>query len=191
MSDPFGTDDIDFDIDTMLSSAYKNALAILLDDREPLGTHNVPELHNPLRRKSLPRDAMQTFATMEKADAESLPGSAPRSAPGSAMLRCPPGSAQGGAPGSAPGPRAVERVSTPNAQLHLGWMHADDAQQAKGWLCSAALAVCSCRVVRSLISVPSASGAGGAGRRTATCRVCRCGSEMTTLCARQSWMSAQ
>ena len=49
MSDPFGSDDLDFDLDKMLASAYENAVALISDqrlahgDRLPLGM-----LSNPL-----------------------------------------------------------------------------------------------------------------------------------------------
>ena len=48
MSDPFGTDDIDFDIDAMLTGAFNNTVSILKDNRQPLASQPAPALHNPL-----------------------------------------------------------------------------------------------------------------------------------------------
>jgi hypothetical protein len=47
MSDPFGDDDIDFDLEAMLSGAYKNAVACLRDQRTTDGD-DLGELINPI-----------------------------------------------------------------------------------------------------------------------------------------------
>ena len=47
MSDPFGDDDVDFDLEPMLSGAYKNAVALLRDERAPDGGA-IGELSNPI-----------------------------------------------------------------------------------------------------------------------------------------------
>lgn len=47
MSDPFGDDDVDFDLEKMLKGAYTNAVALLRDDRRPLGT-DLDNLINPI-----------------------------------------------------------------------------------------------------------------------------------------------
>jgi len=47
MSDPFGDDAIDFDLEAMLSGAYKNAVALLRDTRASDG-HAIGDLINPI-----------------------------------------------------------------------------------------------------------------------------------------------
>ena len=47
MSDPFGDDDVDFDLEPMLSGAYKNAVALLRDERAPDGGA-IGDLTNPI-----------------------------------------------------------------------------------------------------------------------------------------------
>lgn len=50
MSDPFGNDDVDFDIDGFLRHAYDNAVAKLLDTRQANGEYLSNEMENPLER---------------------------------------------------------------------------------------------------------------------------------------------
>lgn len=47
MSDPFGDDAIDFDLEAMLSGAYKNAVALLRDTRASDG-NAIGDLINPI-----------------------------------------------------------------------------------------------------------------------------------------------
>ena len=56
MSDPFGDDEIDFDIEGMLASAYANSVALLQDERQALGSERAPlgSLHNPTAVMSKP-----------------------------------------------------------------------------------------------------------------------------------------
>mmetsp|Transcript_34094 Transcript_34094/g.100196 ORF Transcript_34094/g.100196 Transcript_34094/m.100196 type:complete len:158 (+) Transcript_34094:62-535(+) len=48
MSDPFGDDDIDFDTEGLLSSAYNNAISYLIDDAAAHGSQLPTGLYNPL-----------------------------------------------------------------------------------------------------------------------------------------------
>ena len=48
MSDPFGEDEVDFDIEAMLTGAYTSALACLRDTRAPLGSRMQHGLRNPI-----------------------------------------------------------------------------------------------------------------------------------------------
>ena len=48
MNYPFGTDDIDFDVEDMLLGAYKNVVSVLRDTREPKGRRNPGSVRNPL-----------------------------------------------------------------------------------------------------------------------------------------------
>ena len=48
MNDPFGDDDVDFEVEKMLQGAYKNAVAVLSDCRQPLGT-TAGGVGNPLK----------------------------------------------------------------------------------------------------------------------------------------------
>lgn len=50
MSNPFGDDDIDFDLEKMLAGAFKNSVAILKDQREVAGS-NLGGLTNPVTSK--------------------------------------------------------------------------------------------------------------------------------------------
>ena len=50
MSDPFGFDEVDFDIDGFLKFAYDNAVAKLLDTRQANGEYFPSEMENPLER---------------------------------------------------------------------------------------------------------------------------------------------
>ena len=50
MNDPFGDDDVDFEVEKMLQGSYKNAVALLADTRQPLGTIS-GGVGNPLREK--------------------------------------------------------------------------------------------------------------------------------------------
>jgi len=55
MSDPFGDDDIDFDLEPMLAGSYNNAIASLRDVRAPLVGLLPPDWHNPISdRDTLP-----------------------------------------------------------------------------------------------------------------------------------------
>jgi len=60
MSDPFGDDAIDFDLEAMLSASYKNAVALLRDTRTSDG-EDMGELLNPITN----RDARFTIASLE------------------------------------------------------------------------------------------------------------------------------
>lgn len=51
MADPFGEDDVDFDVDSLLQDAYKDTLAALRDTRAPLG--------NTATTRTNPLDAAQ------------------------------------------------------------------------------------------------------------------------------------
>eukprot|EP00325_Prymnesiales_sp_UTEX-LB-985_P018871 CAMPEP_0174762518 /NCGR_PEP_ID=MMETSP1094-20130205/109819_1 /TAXON_ID=156173 /ORGANISM="Chrysochromulina brevifilum, Strain UTEX LB 985" /LENGTH=266 /DNA_ID=CAMNT_0015968471 /DNA_START=419 /DNA_END=1219 /DNA_ORIENTATION=- len=51
MSDPFGNDPTDFEVDTMLKSAYKNAVACLQDNRRPM-LQDLGGLQNPISDRS-------------------------------------------------------------------------------------------------------------------------------------------
>lgn len=51
MSDPFGEDEIDFNIEGMLTVAYENALACLTDRRKPIG-NTANALYNPIADSS-------------------------------------------------------------------------------------------------------------------------------------------
>ena len=55
MSDPFGIDDTDFDLESMLSSTYKNAIACLKDGRRHHGTSLAGSLRNPITERALSR----------------------------------------------------------------------------------------------------------------------------------------
>jgi len=48
MSDPFGDDDIDFDTEGLLASAYNNAIAYLREGKEICGSALPPGIENPL-----------------------------------------------------------------------------------------------------------------------------------------------
>jgi len=48
MSDPFGDDDVDFDVDSFLKAAYNNCVALLSDERQPRGGAPAASLYNPL-----------------------------------------------------------------------------------------------------------------------------------------------
>ena len=48
MSDPFGEDEVDFDIECMLTGAYTSSLACLRDTRLPLGARLQRGLKNPI-----------------------------------------------------------------------------------------------------------------------------------------------
>ena len=48
MADPFGDDDVDFDLERMLSGAYKNAVALLQDQRASSGAALPDGVHNPV-----------------------------------------------------------------------------------------------------------------------------------------------
>ena len=48
MADPFGNDDIDFDLEPMLAAAYKNAVACLRDDHPVNGSTLPLSLTNPI-----------------------------------------------------------------------------------------------------------------------------------------------
>ena len=48
MSDPFGNDDVDFDLEAFIRSAYDNAVALLLDERIPCEEVTPNDLDNPL-----------------------------------------------------------------------------------------------------------------------------------------------
>lgn len=50
MSDPFGNDEVDFDLDNFLQSAYDNAVAKLCDSRQPQGEYISSDMDNPLER---------------------------------------------------------------------------------------------------------------------------------------------
>jgi hypothetical protein len=47
MSDPFGDDDVDFDLEPMLAGAYKNSVAVLSDHRASNGA-DLGSLLNPI-----------------------------------------------------------------------------------------------------------------------------------------------
>ena len=47
LSDPFGDDDVDFDVEGMLAAAHKNSVALLQDERPAAGT-DLEELNNPV-----------------------------------------------------------------------------------------------------------------------------------------------
>ena len=51
MNYPFGTDDIDFDVEDMLLGAYKNVVAVLRDGRVPRGRRSGSNISNPLEEK--------------------------------------------------------------------------------------------------------------------------------------------
>ena len=53
MSDPFGDDEVDFDLEAFVRSAYDNSVALLLDQRMPLGDTLHSELRNPLSRENV------------------------------------------------------------------------------------------------------------------------------------------
>lgn len=55
MSDPFGVDDTDFDLESILSRTYKNAIACLKDERRHHGTSLAASLKNPVTERSLSR----------------------------------------------------------------------------------------------------------------------------------------
>ena len=55
MSDPFGDDDIDFDIEGLLSSAYNNAISFLREEKPECADTVPDEIVNVLTTKSLSR----------------------------------------------------------------------------------------------------------------------------------------
>ncbi|KAL1507731.1 hypothetical protein AB1Y20_007344 [Prymnesium parvum] len=70
LADPFGTDEVDFDLETFMKGAQKNALALCMDGFVPWGRQLPNELTNPLdggavvephRPKSM--DATKSFGT--------------------------------------------------------------------------------------------------------------------------------
>ena len=48
MSDPFGDDDVDFEVEEMLETAYRNAIALINNDRKVCGTRLHTSMENPL-----------------------------------------------------------------------------------------------------------------------------------------------
>lgn len=79
MSDPFGSDDVDFELEAFIGAAYDNAVALLMDNRIPYGEALSGELGNPLTREG---DSLRRWATVGSlADA----GESPRG--GRAQLR--------------------------------------------------------------------------------------------------------
>ena len=55
MSDPFGNDDVDFDLEAFIRASYDNAVATLLDDRVPCEEVAPDEIDNPLASTDLRR----------------------------------------------------------------------------------------------------------------------------------------
>lgn len=53
MSDPFGDDDVDFDLEAFLRSAYDNSVALLNDERVPCEEVTPNDLDNPLANPEL------------------------------------------------------------------------------------------------------------------------------------------
>ena len=53
VSDPFGNDEVDFDLDNFLQSAYDNAVAKLCDARQPQGEWVSGDMDNPLERSGV------------------------------------------------------------------------------------------------------------------------------------------
>ena len=52
MSDPFGDDEVDFNVDAFMKSTYNNAVDFLIEDRA-LHAHGLPQaMQNPLSRSS-------------------------------------------------------------------------------------------------------------------------------------------
>lgn len=68
MSNPFGDDALDFDIDGMIRSAYKNAAALLSDERSPIQSRFPPSLTNPLleRRQQQTKPAAAAAAASQR-----------------------------------------------------------------------------------------------------------------------------
>lgn len=82
MSDPFGEDDIDFDTNGMLTSAYNNAIAMLKDER-PVSLSADGDMGNPLVGKAEPaaitNGTAVAVAIATKIPAGWPPGSGPSS----------------------------------------------------------------------------------------------------------------
>ena len=123
MSDPFGNDDVDFDIDVFLKHAYDNAVAKLLDTRQPNGEYLSNEMENPLERygqdlrtwDDLGVGLMDERPTPRGGDPKrptepptAFPEKVP-SPPGKKMSSAPKRSSPGHAPGS-----QTERAGRPN-----------------------------------------------------------------------------
>jgi hypothetical protein len=87
MSDPFGDDDIDFELETFLKGAYDNAVALITDERPPMANTRPADMDTNFPLADSPAAiGARTFATAfdEFGNKRSKPVTTPTGTPKSA-----------------------------------------------------------------------------------------------------------